>query len=80
MLLTPVVVNKEFAVQSVQYLSTLDYSIATKVSENVANVVEWSYLHDQWWLASASVNMLQTLDAVGSFLIGIVVWIVTNSN
>ena len=62
-----------------QQLSNVDYNIATKVSEDVASTVTWSYNHNLPILAEFSINLLQTFDNFGSLLIGIVVWIVHNT-
>lgn len=57
-------------------LSEVDYSVATKVSDNVATVSNWAYEHNQYWLIEKSVETLEQLDNFGSFLIGIVAWLV----
>tara|TARA_B100001093_G_scaffold509583_1_gene573884 strand:- start:285 stop:521 length:237 start_codon:yes stop_codon:yes gene_type:complete len=60
-------------------LSEVDYNVATRVSETVAETVKWSYIHDQPWIAQYAIDGLQMLDTFGSFLITIVVWIVHNT-
>ena len=57
-------------------LAEVDYNVATRVSEYVAETVKWSYIHDQPWIAQYAIEGLQTLDNFGSLLISIVVWIV----
>jgi hypothetical protein len=57
-------------------LAEVDYNVATRVSESVAETVKWAYIHDQPWIAQYAVEGLQTLDSFGSLLIAIVVWIV----
>ncbi len=57
-------------------LAEVDYNVATRVSETVAETVKWAYIHDQPWIAQYAIDGLQTLDSFGSLLITIVVWIV----
>ena len=57
-------------------LAEVDYNVATRVSESVAETVKWAYIHDQPWIAQYAIDGLQTLDSFGSLLIMIVVWIV----
>ena len=57
-------------------LAEVDYNVATKVSESVAETVKWAYIHDQPWIAQYAIEGLQMLDNFGSMLIAIVVWIV----
>lgn len=57
-------------------LAEVDYNVATRVSESVAETVKWAYIHDQPWVAQYAIDGLQTLDSFGSLLITIVVWIV----
>jgi|TARA_B100000886_G_C20138770_1_gene373076 hypothetical protein len=60
-------------------LAQVDYNVATKVSEDVAETVKWAYNHDQAWLANYAIDILQYFDNLGSILISIVVWIVHNT-
>ncbi len=60
-------------------LAEVDYNVATRVSESVAEVVKWGYTHDQAWICNYAVEGLQSLDYLGSLLIGIVVWIVMHT-
>ena len=57
-------------------LAEVDYNVATKVSEGVAETVKLAYIYDKPWLAQGSIEILQMLDNFGSMLISIVVWIV----
>ena len=57
-------------------LAEVDYNVATKVSESVAETVKWAYIHDQPWIAQYAIEGLQMLDNLGSMLIAIVVYIV----
>ena len=60
-------------------LAKVDYNVATRVSEGVAETVKWAYNNDQPWIAQYAVEGLQMLDNFGSFLISIVIWIVHNT-
>ena len=46
-------------------LAQVDYNVATRVSEGVAETVKWAYIHDQPWLAQSSIELLQMLDNFG---------------
>ena len=67
------------AVTAVKGLSDVDYSVATRVSEDVAVIVQWAFVHDKWWLAEWSIDSLKFLDDFGSFLITVVAWLIHNS-
>ena len=71
--LRPVVVT------AVQQLSTVDYTVANKVTADVAVAVDWAYAHNLPRLAGASVHLLQTFDDIGSVLIALVVWLVNHT-
>jgi hypothetical protein len=60
-------------------LAQVDYNVATKVSEDVAETVKWAYNHDHVWLANYAIDILQYFDSLGSILISIVAWIVHNT-
>ena len=60
-------------------LAEVDYNVATRVSEVVAETVKWGYLHDQPWISHHAIEGLQMLDNFGSLLIAIVVWIVAHT-
>jgi len=64
---------------AVHQLATVDHSVANVVTRDVSRVVDWSFAHDVKWLAIASVDMLQTFDDLGSFLISMVVWLMHHS-
>ena len=70
------VVPPSVAVSAVARLAEVDYTVANRVSEDVARTVAWAFAHHQPWLACAAVSALQTFDDLGSLLIGIVVWLV----
>lgn len=79
-LLSNIHIPHSVAVFAVDRLSEADYSVATKVSEGVAQVVHWAAVHEGfWWLTPIAMNTLQTLDGFGSMLISLVVWIVMHS-
>ena len=72
-------VPREVVVHAAANLATVDYSVATRVSAEVSRVVEWAYLHDVWWIVVPSVQVLRTLDDLGSALITAVVWLAVHS-
>ena len=57
-------------------LSTVDYSVATQVTHQVARVVTFAYDHDAPWLAHRAIEVLETLDDFGSFLVALASWII----
>ena len=80
MLLYNFVFPRSFAIFSVQKLAEVDYTVANRVSDDVANIVTWSYDHNFPWLANYAIESLQNLDNFGSILISIVVWIIHHTN
>lgn len=74
-----IVVPPSVAEAAVHQLATVDYSVATRVSDAVATVVSWAYAHDAPQLAQCAVSALQMMDDAGSLLISIVVWLVMHS-
>ncbi len=73
------VLPRGLAITATRVLSTVDYTVANRVTEDVAEIVEWAYRHDLPRLASASVVGLQFFDSLGSVLIALAVWIVTHT-
>ena len=69
-------IPRSTAVYSVQKLAEVDYTVANRVSHDVANIVSWSYNHDFPQFANIAINTLQNFDNFGSILISIVVWII----
>ena len=69
-------IPRPLTILAMNKLAEVDYNVATKVSEGVAETVKWAYIHDQTWLAQGSIEILQMLDNFGSMLITLVVWIV----
>ena len=43
-------------------LAEVDYTVANRVSDDVANIVSWSYNHDFPWLAKLAIETLQNFD------------------
>mgnify|MGYP004151659781 CR=1 FL=1 len=61
---------------AVDQLAVVDYTIANRVTDDVATVVHWAYAHDAPAVAQQAVALLATLDSCGSALIAFVVWLV----
>ena len=78
MVLFPIV-TRPVAVFAVHRLAAADYDVATRVSEVTAQVVQWAYDHDQWWVAGVAMDGLKMLDECGSLLIRLVIWMVMAS-
>ena len=76
MLINNIAFPRSVAILAVQKLAEVDYNVATRVSESVAETVQWAYIHNVPWVAKYAVDGLQMLDNFGSFLISIVIWIV----
>ena len=72
-------IPRDVTIMAIKNLANVDYTIATRVSDDVARTVDWSYQHDLGYLANISVNILQYFDNLGSILIAIVVWMVHNT-
>ena len=70
---------RALASAAVHQLAQVDYTIANRVTHDIALVVDWSYEHDLPWLASVAVDALQFFDVAGSILIACAVWIVHNT-
>ena len=73
-------IPRSITIMAMNQLAEVDYNVATRVSEKVAEIVKWSYINDFPWIADYAIQGLQSLDNFGSFLIGLVVWIVHNTN
>lgn len=69
-------IPRPITIIAMNQLAEVDYNVATKVSEGIAETVKWAYIHDQPWISQGSIETLQMLDNFGSMLITIVVWIV----
>ena len=65
---------------AVDRLATVDYTVANRVTEDVAHAVHFVYDHHlppQW--VPVLVHALQTFDDIGSMLITLVVWLAQHS-
>lgn len=69
-------IPRPVTIYAMNKLAEVDYNVATRVSEGVAETVKWAYIHDQPWIAQYAIEGLQMLDDFGSMLIAIVVYIV----
>ena len=76
MLLVPTTIAK-FAVRQ---LANADYTIATKISDDVAVFVPWALDHDIPYAADFAMTILQSLDELGSFWIFLAVWLVRHTH
>jgi len=72
-------VPRPLTIFAMNKLAEVDYNVATRVSDIVAETVKWGYIHDQQWIAYYAIDGLQMLDNFGSMLIAIVVWIVQHT-
>lgn len=72
-------IPRPITIIAMNQLAQVDYNIATKVSEDVSEIVKWGYQHDLPIVSQYAVKGLQTLDLFGGFLISIVVWIVNHT-
>tara|TARA_B100000035_G_scaffold12776_1_gene10592 strand:- start:285 stop:524 length:240 start_codon:yes stop_codon:yes gene_type:complete len=72
-------VPRPLTIFAMNKLAEVDYNVATRVSDAVAETVKWAYIHDQPWIAYYAIDGLQMLDNFGSMLIAIVVWIVQHT-
>ena len=63
--------SRNFALYYVQKLAQVDYTVANRVSEDVAEIVKW--------LAKCAIDILQNLDNFGCILISLVVIIIHNT-
>jgi hypothetical protein len=69
-------VPRAIAVGAARWLADVDFTVANRVSDDVAGIVKWGFDHDSAWVAHAAIGSLRFLDDLGSVLIAIVVWIV----
>ena len=69
-------IPRPITILAMKQLANVDYNVATRVSESVAETVQWAYIHDVPFVAKYAVEGLQMLDNFGSFLISLVIWIV----
>lgn len=64
---------------AVSQLAYVDYSVANRVTETVADIVHFAYDHDAPWIATSAVELLKMFDDLGSMLISLVIWIVQHT-
>ena len=64
---------------AVQQLATVDYTVANRVTDDVAKAVVWACENSQPWLPPLAISSLQFFDNIGSVLISIVVWMVMHT-
>jgi len=69
-------IPRPIAIAAAHQLANVDYNIATRISDDVSTIIEWSFNHDNPWLANYAMHALQALDSFGSSLIAIVAWII----
>ena len=74
----PLLFQRHLAIAAAHGLAKVDYTVANRVSEQVASTVEWAYLHDVPWLAVLAVQTLKSLDEVGGQLIGLVLFLISH--
>lgn len=63
----------------VRALARVDYAVANRVTDGVADVASWAYHHHLPFVAEAAVRALQTFDELGGLLIAMVVWLTAHS-
>ena len=73
------IIPKQVGVIAAQQLSNVDYSVATRVSEDMATLIKWSYDNDMWWISPIAIQTLKYFDDIGSLLINMVVWIIMHT-
>ena len=75
----PVHVPPAVALAAVRGLARVDYAVANRVTDAVADATAWAYAHDAPAVADAAVRALQAFDDLGSVLIALVVWLVAHA-
>ena len=82
MLLLPpsVVVPPVVANAAVRQLAHADYTIATKISEDVALFVPWALEHHWYWAADHAMALLQTCESIGNVWIQMACWLVLHTH
>ena len=69
-------IPRPIAIAAAHQLANVDYNVATRISDDVSTIIEWSFNHDYPLLANYAMHTLQALDSFGSSLIAIVAWII----
>ena len=72
-------IPRSITIIAMNQLAKVDYDVATKVSHDVATLVNWSYQHNYPEIAKFAIKSLQFFDNLGSLLIVLVVWIVNHT-
>ncbi len=70
---------RSVAIFAVKNLALVDYDVATKVSDAVAEISIWGYDHNLPFIANYAIDGLQKLDEFGSLLITLVVFIINHT-
>ena len=70
---------RSVAIFAVKNLALVDYDVATKVSDAVAEVSIWGYDHNLPFIPNYAIDGLQKLDEFGSLLITLVVFIINHT-
>lgn len=78
--LLPSTVPPQVASFAVRQLAHADYTIATKISEDVAVFVPWALQHNLGWAADASMAVLQWCDSLGGVWIHIACFLVRHAH
>lgn len=71
--------SRPIAIFAVKNLALVDYDVATRVSDAVAEVSIWGYQHDLPIIANYAIDGLQKLDEFGSLLIALVAYIINHT-
>tara|TARA_Y100001970_G_scaffold113452_1_gene141469 strand:- start:7314 stop:7553 length:240 start_codon:yes stop_codon:yes gene_type:complete len=72
-------IPRPITIFAIDKLAEMDYNVATRMSEGVAEIIKWGYIHEQPWICNYAIEGLQKLDYLGSLFIGIVAWIVMHT-
>jgi hypothetical protein len=70
------IISRPLTIYAVKKLATVDYTVANRVTEDVAQVVQWAYNNDLPWIPPIAMDTLHTFDDLGSMLIMFVMWLV----
>ena len=71
---------RPFAQFAVHQLAAVDYTVANRVTDDVATLVDWAYSHDAAWMPPIAIQLLHSFDDLGSVLILLVAWIVNHTS
>ena len=73
-------ISLPIAKYAVARLAEADYTIASKISEDVALFVPWALDHHLYWAADQSMHLLQLMDSIGGVWITIATWCVLHAH